>query len=971
MRPSLSRVSLSGLLFVLLCAVLVGSEYFPSGNSYFPVTTTADSGPGSLRNAIAAAGDGDVVYFVPALNGQTITLTSGEVAINSSITIQGPGPDLLRVNGTGGARAFHVLPGHTVNIQGLTIQGNGHAKGGAILNERSTLNLTSCTVSASGTSDEGGGIYNDGAAGSATLAIIDGVISSNFARWSGGGICNNASNGGSAKVSMWNSRVIENAAWYFGLPFGSGYGGGISNQGSGATLALTNCVVSNNSAGLNDNIPVGDGGGIYNQSGTVTIMVSTIDGNQTYQRGGGIFSSGTLTVINSTVSRNQARGTHDDMTTGYGGGVHCDSGSATLTGSTLSGNFASNSGGAMYGKGTVIYSTISAENFSRGGIFFTGELTIGDTILKTGLGGANISGSSGSVTSLGYNLSNDNGGGFLTGPGDQINIDPKIASLQNNGGPTLTHALLNDSPAIDPGDPGFAPPPYEDQRGVPRVFNGRVDIGSFEVQPLPSPTPTPTPAGTPCGYVITLNENFDGVTAPALPPGWSSSFTSGYADCTPGGTCALGTNWGSNNTDPDSAPHCVFHNAPGCVTDSSLVTPSFVPGPSNQAYLTFQQSFDLESGRDGGVLEISINGGPFVDFADIGGHPGYTGTIASDSASPLAGRAAWTGNSGGYQNRSMTFPLAAQFQNVRVRFRLATDCSGASPGWRIDNIMVVDNLGCQPPTPTPPPPSPTPARALNVSTRLRVETGERVMIGGFIITGSGPKRVVLRGLGPSLANFGLPDVLADPVLELRDASGGLLQTNDNWQNNGTDQGAQLVALGLAPQDPKESGIIATLPSGAAYTTILTGKNGGTGVGLLEVYDTDQGADSQLANISTRGFVQTGNNVMIGGFILGDSSGGTSVAVRGIGPSLSQFGLSNVLADPTLELRDSNGMLLISNDNWQDDSASAAQLTARGLAPQNSLESGIFASLPAGTFTAILAGKNGGTGIGLVEIYNVQ
>ena len=140
---------------------------------------------------------------------------------------------------------------------------------------------------------------------------------------------------------------------------------------------------------------------------------------------------------------------------------------------------------------------------------------------------------------------------------------------------------------------------------------------------------------------------------------------------------------------------------------------------------------------------------------------------------------------------------------------------------------------------------------------------------------------------------------------------------------------------------------------------------------MEVYDTTPAASSQLANISTRGFVQTGDNVMIGGFILGGNTGNTSVAVRGIGPSLSQSGLSNVLADPTLELRDSNGALLVANDNWQDDPVSAAQLTAHGLAPQNSLESGIFASLPPGAFTAILAGKNGGTGIGLVEIYNVH
>jgi len=164
--------------------------------------------------------------------------------------------------------------------------------------------------------------------------------------------------------------------------------------------------------------------------------------------------------------------------------------------------------------------------------------------------------------------------------------------------------------------------------------------------------------------------------------------------------------------------------------------------------------------------------------------------------------------------------------------------------------------------------------------------------------------------------------------------------------------------------------VATLLPGA-YTAVLAGKNQGTGIGLVEVYDVNPTANSQLANISTRGFVQTGDDVMIGGFILGGSGKTTEIAVRGIGPSLAQFGLNNLLADPTLELRDSNGALLISNNNWQDDPISAAQLAAHNLAPQNSLESGIFATLPPGAFTAILAGNNNGIGIGLVEIYNLQ
>jgi photosystem II stability/assembly factor-like uncharacterized protein len=276
------------------------------------------------------------------------------------------------------------------------------------------------------------------------------------------------------------------------------------------------------------------------------------------------------------------------------------------------------------------------------------------------------------------------------------------------------------------------------------------------------------------------------------------------------------------------------------------------------------------------------------------------------------------------------------------------------------------------PTPTPtstPTPAPNPAQALNISTRLRVETGNNVMIGGFIITGSASKNVAVRGIGPSLAGVGLGDVLADPVLELRGANGSLLFQNDNWRDDPV-QAAQLTALGLAPQNSNESGIVATLLPGA-YTAVLAGENQGTGIGLVEIYDVNQTADSQLANISTRGFVQTGDDVMIGGFILGGSSQTTGVIVRGIGPSLAQFGLSNLLADPTLELRDSNGALLTSNNDWQDDPISAAQLTAHNLVPQNSLESGVFAALPPGAFTAILAGNRNGIGIGLLEIYNVQ
>jgi len=211
-------------------------------------------------------------------------------------------------------------------------------------------------------------------------------------------------------------------------------------------------------------------------------------------------------------------------------------------------------------------------------------------------------------------------------------------------------------------------------------------------------------------------------------------------------------------------------------------------------------------------------------------------------------------------------------------------------------------------------------------------------------------------------------VLADPTLELHDRNGALLQSNDNWRDNPS-QASQIIASGLAPGSNLESAIIATLQPGN-YTAIVRGKNFRQGVALAEVYDVDPTADSELGNISGRSFVQTGDDVMIGGFIIGNNIGATKVVIRAIGPSLSQHGVRNVLADPTLELYNGNGALLESNDNWQEDRDQAARIRAANLAPSNPLESAISASLAPGNYTVIVRGKNNGVGIGLAEIYRL-
>jgi hypothetical protein len=246
-----------------------------------------------------------------------------------------------------------------------------------------------------------------------------------------------------------------------------------------------------------------------------------------------------------------------------------------------------------------------------------------------------------------------------------------------------------------------------------------------------------------------------------------------------------------------------------------------------------------------------------------------------------------------------------------------------------------------------------------------------VLIGGIIITGTDTKQVVLRAIGPSLTGSGVTGALADPILELFDSTGTLLATNDNWMENSAADQTILTDAMLAPGDDLESALVANLDPGS-YTAIVRGVDDTTGVALVEAYDLDNGAtDSKFGNISTRGFVGTGEDVMIGGFILGGGGGGfAQVIVRGIGPSLADFGIADVLADPTLELHNSDGDVVASNDNWMDD-PNMQTVADHGLAPGDANESAIYEVLPIGAYTVILSGVGDTTGVGLVESYNVD
>jgi hypothetical protein len=457
----LLRGALYLLLLLAVCMIpfALAQQTTAKGNrpaTTITVTNGNDSGPGSLRQALADTNDGDTINFDPSVN--IVTLTTAELVITKSIIISAS-PQMVTVRRSSQTefRIFHVMPGHSVEIDGLTISG-GHitgGNGGGILNDNSTLTIAHCTVSGNAIASFSGNNFGGGIHNSGTMTLNQVIVNNNNAP-----------------------------------PPAIPSGGGISNTGTMIIIAGT--VQGNNG--------FFSGGGIYN-TGMMTTTGSTISSNQLGNpghfggSGGGIVNYGTMTIQDSTISGNTALG--GDLQGGDGGGISGDNN--TITNSTITGNSAHH-GGGIAGGGNIAHTTFSnnSASIAGGALYLTSSLELGNTILKAGTSGVNIFNNGGTVTSHGYNVCSDNGGGFLNGPGDQINTDPMLGPLQNNGGPTFTHALLPGSPAIDMGDPNFTPPPDYDQRGpgFVRVFNGRIDVGSFEVQPTPTPTPTATATAT-------------------------------------------------------------------------------------------------------------------------------------------------------------------------------------------------------------------------------------------------------------------------------------------------------------------------------------------------------------------------------------------------------------------------------------------------------------------------------------------
>ncbi len=413
---------------------------------------------------------------------------------------------------------------------------------------------------------------------------------------------------------------------------------------------------------------------------------------------------------------------------------------------------------------------------------------------------------------------------------------------------------------------------------------------------------------------------------------------------------------------------------------------------------------DNNTRGEGTVLDLKVShNGQYLCLADVDGNQYHLPTVATDLIPTADIRAV----AGSFVNGSNTWPGAVAFSNddallyegaagpgdVGAEIQIFDTASFAKAG----SISLVERGFTSGPTVgdmvvdstdaylfaatnytgepgdvrvyrtgrgTPPAATPAPAKILsNISTRAQCLTGSSNLVAGFIIKGSSAKRVIIRAMGPSLVLYGIGDVLWDPIITLYDSRGQTVAINDNWNSDRPN----VLATPFPPNNVHEAAIVATLPPGA-YTVGLQGVANTTGTALVEVYDLTP-AGSALANLSTRGPVSYGDNPMIGGFVVGGSQP-TRVVVRALGPTLAQFGVTGALADPTLELHNSNGTLLTYNDDWIN-SAQQQAIRASGYAPAHSSESVILATLPPGNYTAVVRGKNATTGVALVEVYNLD
>lgn len=991
----------------------------------------------TLREALTFAGDNDVIHFAPGVTG-TITLGgAGELFIQHNVTINGPGANVLTISGANATRVIEIKSGFTLTLSGVTIA-NGfvtaagaEAQGAGILNN-GRLNLTGCefVTNAAKATDAGavagraigGGLFNNGsiamirnctfefnsveaseawgagmASRSSTVNVINSTFSNNALKPAG---ALNSGQGGGV-FTLQATVTIVNCTIAFNLPGGGGTttGGGIARTNGGAVF-LQNTIITGNTASsapdasgsfssLGHNMvgnssgstswvssdkldaaaaPANLGGLVYNGGPTKThaitagsVAIDAADDTAQDPGADGIYGTGDDVPV-TTDQRGSLRpvGAHLDIgafefapvqpgptftvtTTDEHSDGSCDLGDCSLWDAA---NAAIAHPGSTIQFQAGLSGTITTK-LQASGINITKPTTIVGpgartlTISGAGLGrilnvqstGVVISGlsfSNGHFTSDGGAILNNNGDLTLT---DCEFFNNVVVGASISGGAIAnetTHKLTLRNCTFSGNQAGNHGGAIYDSGGslaaTDCTFTGNTAVtgGAIFIQ-------TASMSDTFNILNCTINQNNVSLTPGA---GGGGIFATSNNVVSVGNTIIAG-----NVAPPPGAP------------DAS--------GPYNSQGSNLVGNGSGSTGFTASGDQVGTNGAPIDPKLDtLKNNGGATDTMALLVGSPAI-------NAG---NDAIAPP---------------TDQRGVGRAGKSD-IGAYEFQPAPSPTPTATAtatatPTATPAGFVaNVSTRLPVGTNENVLIEGFIVQGpvGSTKKIIVRAIGPSLAPFGITDALANPTLEIHDTS-GLIAMNDDWRITqtggliGGDQSGEIGTSGAAPSNDLESAIIANLAPGS-YTAVVQGAGGGTGTGVVDAYDLSASSAARLANIATRGLVQPGDKLMIAGFII--QNGPARAVVRGIGPSLIGFGISNALPDTTLQLRDQNGAVVVENDDWKvrsDGSSQQAEMEATTLQPSNDLEAAFVTTLPPGQYTVQLRGKPETTGIGVVQVYFLQ
>lgn len=987
------------------CALFTATwlMYASAQSAVIPVTTTADVADGSLRKAVASAAPGDTIVFQipladpgynPATGSFVVTLsgkTAGEldIIINKNLTIDGSAQKIV----------VHRAPDAPATFRIFTI-----GAGANVTLIRLWISNGNVTAALSSEGIAGGGIYNSG-----NLTIGDCIFTGNASKY--GGAIYNLGTGLSISGTTFsgNSTTIG--------------GGAIANRGSGPAV-IDRCTFNGNAAK--------EGGALLRYYGTLTIRSSTIIGNTATSVVGGVFASAVspdaMHLQNNIIAGNNAPSDSDvrGAVTSEGhnligspqghSGFNPDLGDQIgVTTADLKlqplGYYGGGTPTMLPSSGSIAIDRGVRTADSNGALISSDQRGLPRPVDRPE---ANVAGSDGSdVGAVELGLPQ-------TGPTFTVTTTELRGSECTVDECTLNVALNLANSVADANTINFAP-------GVTGTIQNLNSTGLSVSKPVTINGPGSRKlsiSANNTGRIFNVsgtNVTISGLTISAgreananggaiLNTGsltindcrfeaCSSGTGSGGAIYSGGGTtltlnrCLLDINYAGEyggaiyNEGVFTATNCTFTRNLAILRGGALISRANPTANSTlrNCTITDNTAFSDTAGKgDGGggyFAEGSVQQHHVGNCIIAGNHnsvnPDVRGNFTSDGHNFIGNVA----NAVGFSNNEKGDQVGTPGNVKNARLGTVSNYGGS-----IDTLALLsdspardkgdDNLA---------PPTDArdygrngisdigafefagllPVTLANISTRLRVEAGDNVLIGGFIVTGfRSNKKVMIRAIGPSLSQF-FSGTLPDPTLELRDGTGALIESNDNWISSPNKQA--IVDSGIAPSNDFESAIIATLPAnGAGYTAIVRGANGATGIGVVEVYDLDRSVDSKLANISTRGLVQTGNDVLIAGtIVLGTQS--QKVIIRAIGPSLP---FANKLGNPTLELRDASGTLLEANDNWGD-SPNKQAIVDTGVPPGNNLESAIVRTLSPASYTAIVRGAGGTTGIAVVEVYALQ